>query len=639
MIIDVIKYLVVGVREDIDKFFEIAQEHGFLEFISLSPKKQVEHSTAVQTLLSALKALRKFMATEPFLGVGDLALAMQVSERVLELKEDLEKLQEEKRILEAEYSRVEPFGNFSMADLEYIEKESGRRVQFFCMKTGKQEGLIAHEDVFYINSEYGLDYFLAMSKEKVVYPGMIEMRIDSPCGELENRLGFIKDTILRLEAELKNYAGHSELLQTILIEELNKQNLHLAKKEVAYPLHDALFVIEAWVPKNKINTLFSIADGMAVHIEEILVEKTDKVPTCLENENMGLVGEDLIKIYDIPSTKDKDPSLWVFWFFVFFFSIIVGDAGYGALFLGLAFYLKKKKPHLKRQGKRLLQLLFVLSYSCIVWGVLACSYFGLKIAPHTFLSTISPLHFLAEKKAEYHFERKDGVYDYWLHEFPSLEKATTSGQFLEEAVTVKSGFTTYKMLEEFSGNILLEFSLLLGVIHLSLSFLRNLKRHWAGLGWILFMGGGYLAFPSIVGATSLINFVGILPSYQAETAGLQLIYAGLGLAVFLALIQKRLKGIGEIAHLIQVFADVLSYLRLYALSLAAAILAGTFNQEGGALFPALGAFVILLGHAVNIGISFISGIIHGLRLNFLEWYHYCFEGSGRLFKPLKKLKF
>ena len=41
---------------------------------------------------------------------------------------------------------------------------------------------------------------------------------------------------------------------------------------------------------------------------------------------------------------------------------------------------------------------------------------------------------------------------------------------------------------------------------------------------------------------------------------------------------------------------------------------------------------------MNLGLGLMSGIIHGLRLNFLEWYHYCFEGGGRLFKPLKRLK-
>jgi V/A-type H+-transporting ATPase subunit I len=46
-------------------------------------------------------------------------------------------------------------------------------------------------------------------------------------------------------------------------------------------------------------------------------------------------------------------------------------------------------------------------------------------------------------------------------------------------------------------------------------------------------------------------------------------------------------------------------------------------------------FVILFGHLINISLSAMSATIHGLRLNFLEWYRFCFEGGGRLFNPLR----
>ena len=105
-----------------------------------------------------------------------------------------------------------------------------------------------------------------------------------------------------------------------------------------------------------------------------------------------------------------------------------------------------------------------------------------------------------------------------------------------------------------------------------------------------------------------------------------------------ALIQRGWKGLNEIANLVTVFADVLSYLRLYALSLAGAIMAETFNTEGAGLGLFIGFIIILIGHSVNIGLSFMGGVIHGLRLNFLEWYHFCFYGGGRLFKPLSKLR-
>ncbi|EPP35519.1 putative V-type sodium ATP synthase subunit I domain protein [Chlamydia psittaci 84-8471/1] len=33
----------------------------------------------------------------------------------------------------------------------------------------------------------------------------------------------------------------------------------------------------------------------------------------------------------------------------------------------------------------------------------------------------------------------------------------------------------------------------------------------------------------------------------------------------------------------------------------------------------------------------MGGVIHGLRLNFIEWYHYSFDGGGKLLHPLKKV--
>jgi V/A-type H+-transporting ATPase subunit I len=124
----------------------------------------------------------------------------------------------------------------------------------------------------------------------------------------------------------------------------------------------------------------------------------------------------------------------------------------------------------------------------------------------------------------------------------------------------------------------------------------------------------------------------------ATDVGLQMVYVGLALAVVLALIQKKLHGLHEVMNVITVFADVLSYLRLYALALAATIMAETFNKMGLEVGLVFGVLIILAGHTVNIVLGVQGGIIHGLRLNFIEWYHYSFTGGGRLFRPLHKLK-
>ncbi len=213
MIIDVKKYIIIGAKEDLETFFSRAQDKGVIEFISPSSRKIIDIPLEVQHLVDALRILRKLPLREPYVGGGDLHYADEICQRILELKAEVEKLAEEKRLLEAEISRVAPFGDFSMDDIDFIEKEGQRKVQFFCMKTDKSKTAHFDEEVIYINTEYDLDYFIAINLKPKQYPDMIEMRIDRPLGELRTHLSFVKESLQQLEAELKGYAGHIDFLR------------------------------------------------------------------------------------------------------------------------------------------------------------------------------------------------------------------------------------------------------------------------------------------------------------------------------------------------------------------------------------------------------------------------------------------
>ena len=246
---------------------------------------------------------------------------------------------------------------------------------------------------------------------------------------------------------------------------------------------------------------------------------------------------------------------------------------------------------------------------------------------------------MAVRKANYHIEHKDDVYREYSREYPAVADAADGHDFLVKGTRIEDGSIKYAILDDFCGNILLEFSLMVGVIHISLSFLRYLFRNWTGIGWILFMIGGYLYFPSMLDATSILNFMGWIAKSTATAIGQPILYAGLVLVLALALLQGRRWGaLHELTNAVQVFADVLSYLRLYALALAGMIMASTFNRMGLDLGLGVGIFVIAIGHIVNMTLGIMGGVIHGLRLNFLEWYHYSFEGGGRLFNPLRIFK-
>lgn len=635
MIVDLHKYLLVGSHQDMDRFFTLAQNAGFLEFIGLSHKKALEIPDEAKNLISALKILRVHTvpadeAYYPVLAPVELAAS------VLQLHSDLEKIAEEIRGLNGEISRIAAFGDFSREELDAIERDAKRTFQFFCMKSSQAQETVLSPELIYVGTEYDLDYFVACNKERVQYPKMIEILIDRPVGELKKRLHAAQIEQNQLERQLHSLAKAVPYLQSGLLDYLNEYHLQLAKHDAALPMGSSLFAIEAWVPETKVKALKGLLSGIDVHAEEIAIEPEDKIPTCMENKGASKIGEDLVNLYDVPASTDQDPSLWILVFFAIFFALIVSDAGYGLIYFLLGLFLKYKMKNPTSSVRRLIKLTLIASSACMIWGCLTVSFFGISIGPNNPLRKVSFLHYMATQKATYHMEAKDDVYQEYVKQFPAVATATDGHDFLVKASHEVEGKMKYEALEEFYDSTLMELSLFVGLVHIVLSFLRYLPRNPGGIGWIFFMVGGYLYFPKFVDATSFINYLGWIPKTTAYAVGELLLYTGLGMVFIIALLQKKKWGaLHELTNSIQVFADVLSYLRLYALALSGMIMASTFNDLGMDAGIFGGFFIIVIGHFVNLILTIQSGLIHGLRLNFLEWYHYSFEGGGRLFNPLR----
>ena len=93
--------------------------------------------------------------------------------------------------------------------------------------------------------------------------------------------------------------------------------------------------------------------------------------------------------------------------------------------------------------------------------------------------------------------------------------------------------------------------------------------------------------------------------------------------------------------------DVLSYIRLYALGLAGAMLGGVFNQlafmVNDAAGPVLGwilcGVILIFGHTLNIAMSCLSAFVHPLRLTFVEYFKNSgYNGKGEAYKPFATVK-
>ena len=509
-------------------------------------------------------------------------------------------------------------------------------MQFFVAKGGTSEREDLPEELIFLTNEHDLDYFMAFNKEPLQYEGFSEMRIDKTFSELKKELQSLKKETHEIEHRLKGYAKYNDFLHRALAFKLNSYYLNTTENYSSKPLDHFIFAITGWVPVDKMAKLMELAEGTNVYVEQVASEPHETMPTYLENQGVERIGEDLVDIYDTPSNTDKDPSIWILVFFATFFAMIVGDAAYGLIFLLIAFYIRYKYTNLKGLGYRVWQLVLILGVACVIWGSLTASYFGVELGINNPLRKISITNWLVEKKAEYHFSHRDDVYDAFVKEYPNLKNAKTPEEFLQNATVVKEGRVTHPMYFKFYDNILFEIALMVGVIHIMLSLLRYVKRNWSAIGWVIFMVGAYLYIPHYLKATSIIHFAFGVPKSTYHD-GLYLVVGGISLAVTLAIIQHRLKGLHEVMNVVQIFADTMSYLRIYALSLAGAMVSATINEFAGATIFVVGALLFIIGHVTNIALSIMGGVIHGLRLNFLEWYHYSFEGGGKKFNPLRLL--
>ncbi|MBA3720982.1 MAG: V-type ATP synthase subunit I [Parachlamydiaceae bacterium] len=636
MRVDVKKYLFIGASDEKSRFFKKAQKEGFINFISTGATTHKEIPVEVQEVTSAIKILRHQPPVEQEENFK-LVTPETIVENILRLNDENEKLLEDLRMLSLEIERIEIFGDFSLEDIDYIERNGNRKIQFFCARPSVFKDAPPPPEVVYVASDHGLDFYVAINPQIVHYDKMIEIKIDHPLGVVKKKYNEELRKQHDIEHELKNYAKYNTLLHHLLISRLNKYHLYSAETYVQDTMEGSLFAVEGWIPSNQIDRLPGLIDDMHVYADEIALEPNELPPTYLENTGAERLGQDLVSIYDTPSPTDNDPSMWVLGSFTLFFAFIMADAGYGLIYLLLALFLRYKYPGLKGLKKRMLDLFTLLSVGCIVWGLLTTSFFGMNIGIDNPIRKVSLLQWLVEKKAEYHIVHQDSTYQEWVTKYPDLANVKDPHQFVSY-IPAEEGNQTHKIFARLSDNVMFELALFIGIAHLILSLLRYIRRNWHGAGWIAFLLGAYLYFASYLNAPSILNYVGGIDLENGGRIGFQLMIGGIAFAVIAAIIKYGIVGVFEVMNLIQVFADVLSYLRLYALGLAGAIVGATINEIAGTLPFVLGVLLVLVSHFVNIVLCTMSGVIHGLRLNFIEWYHYSFEGGGKEFRPLKLMK-
>ncbi|BAA98301.1 V-type ATP synthase subunit I [Chlamydia pneumoniae] len=641
MRLNIHKYLFIG-RNKAD-FFSASRELGVVEFISKKCFITTEQGHRFVECLKVFDHLEAEYSLEALEFVKDESVSVEdIVSEVLTLNKEIKGLLETVKALRKEIVRVKPLGAFSSSEIAELSRKTGISLRFFYRTHKDNEDL--EEDspnVFYLSTAYNFDYYLVLGVVDLPRDRYTEIEAPRSVNELQVDLANLQREIRNRSDRLCDlYAYRREVLRGLCNYD-NEQRLHQAK-ECCEDLFDGkVFAVAGWVIVDRIKELQSLCNRYQIYMERVPVDPDETIPTYLENKGVGVMGEDLVQIYDTPAYSDKDPSTWVFFAFVLFFSMIVNDAGYGLLFLmsSLLFSWKfRRKMKFSKHLSRMLKMTAILGLGCICWGTTTTSFFGMSFSKTSVFREYSMTHVLALKKAEYYLQMRPKAYKELTNEYPSLKAIRDPKAFLLATEIGSAGIESrYVVYDKFIDNILMELALFIGVVHLSLGMLRYLRYRYSGIGWILFMVSAYLYVPIYLGTVSLIHYLFHVPYELGGQIGYYGMFGGIGLAVVLAMIQRSWRGVEEIISVIQVFSDVLSYLRIYALGLAGAMMGATFNQMGARLPMLLGSIVILLGHSVNIILSIMGGVIHGLRLNFIEWYHYSFDGGGRPLRPLRKI--
>ncbi len=369
--------------------------------------------------------------------------------------------------------------------------------------------------------------------------------------------------------------------------QLEDQANRLAAAELTYE-QEPFFALNAWAPSDQIQKLHALARQKQLVLEIVSPAEHEIPPTQLRNPPSLAAGQDLVTFYTTPNYWLWDPSIVVFFSFTYFFALILSDAGYAAI-LGLLLLWLWPKMSGSPLGRRLRILFAALVGAALLWGCLVGSYFGIAPPPDHILSWFKILD---------------------LHDFDAMMKL----------------------------------SILTGVGHLVIANLSNAWR-WrqslkaiAPMGWSIIFISGTLLWLSR-------NLPADITHYK------QIALGGLGLGGIMILFFTQVKGpllkrvfcgLKNFTLLSSAFGDTLSYLRLFALGLASASLATTFNNLAGQVngaIPGIGLLfaliILVLGHAINFALALASGVIHGLRLNFIEFFRWSISEEGYPFKAFK----
>jgi V/A-type H+-transporting ATPase subunit I len=516
-----------------------------------------------------------------------------VIDEVLSIKSDVERLEAEREQLGKSIEDLSAWGDFSLTKLDPASAE-----QFWFYSIPLHElGELSTDSTWYIaHRDNRFAYVIVIAEQQPGDVRFAPIQLDHrPLSELRTRLSVVEGQIDELHWRRVSLTRWTQRLKRDL-DAADDASARAAAANAAVD-DESVFAVKGYIPSTAIDGVRAFAEryGLALTLEPIPPEET--APTLLSNPEPVAGAEECVTFYLIPGYHAWDPTAVVFYSFSLFFAMIVGDAGYGALFaigLGIAWYRWRQSETFQRVR----YLLLAIVIATIAYGVVLGSYFGIEPPSGSHL---------------------DGL------------RIRIEGK---------------PMMEHQTGMMII--SVAIGVTHLVLANLISAWRsrgssRWIGhLGWALAMIAGLLAASGTVLDVDTMTLSGKWMIAFALIAILLFSSDRPWMRSPRDACGRILDGLLQFTNISKAFGDVLSYLRLFALGLASMQLAATFNGlaagflKSGGMGILLAVLVFVVGHTINLLLGILGGVVHGLRLNCIEFFNWSLTDEGYAFQPFRR---
>ena len=446
--------------------------------------------------------------------------------------------------LSGEISRVEPWGDF---DPESVKALAGDGYAFFFYTVDDSVLDAIREDgsvVFVTLRDVNRMKAIAVLGSRL--PSRFAAREftlpQASLTELRSRLAELERTIGEAGRALCDAAKYSDAFK-LEVKRLEEASMFERVKATSRDEQDRIVFISGYLPEDRCDDFRSLAkeNGWAYLIDD--VSDDEDPPTQLKYKGLIRI---IQPIYDIlgtvPGYREYDISSWFLLFFSIFFAMIIGDAGYGLIFLLIAVVMNVRAKKCSDANI----LLYVLSITTIIYGAVTGTWFGS-------LAVLEKLPFLQ------------------LFIIPSI---------------CNYSMELYGIESVYAQNAVMQLCFILGATQLGLACVLNVISKFrvrdlsllGDIGWlidvcVLYMMALYLVIGASVNFTVVVIGV-VIGFFLVVVFGSQEPGKSFG-----AGLKSGLGGFfTSFLDTVSCFSNIMSYIRLFAVGMASLAIAQSFNS-------------------------------------------------------------